>query len=116
MSIVWRYEHVGDMLWAYRHTFERLKADENARVRMFWSSEPLDLAGYRKEFVKALHRRITRKVQAVATRKMSSDYETRSRRDKYRLRDISRRIRVYQFETEEVRRRFGHLLSDQTEH
>lgn len=40
------------------------------------------------------------------------DYLTRLRRDYWRLIDIrQRRIRVYQFETPEVRRRFKHLLS-----
>lgn len=33
------------------------------------------------------------------------------RRDQQRLRDIHRRIRIYQFETETVRTRFSHLLS-----
>jgi hypothetical protein len=33
------------------------------------------------------------------------------RRDQQRLQDIHRRIRVYQFETEEVKTRFSHLLS-----
>jgi len=32
-------------------------------------------------------------------------------RDRQRLRDFHKRIRVYQFETEEVRKRFSHLLS-----
>jgi hypothetical protein len=32
-------------------------------------------------------------------------------RDRQRLREIGRRIRIYQFETEEVKKRFSHLLS-----
>lgn len=36
-------------------------------------------------------------------------------RDQQRLRDIANRVRVYQFETPECKRLFGHLLSDQWE-
>jgi hypothetical protein len=32
-------------------------------------------------------------------------------RDRARLREIRRRVRVYEFETPEMRKRFGHLLS-----
>lgn len=39
------------------------------------------------------------------------DQMARFYRDQQRLRNIHKRIRVYQFETEECRRRFGHLLS-----
>jgi hypothetical protein len=43
--------------------------------------------------------------------KCAADYQVRLRRDQSRLRDVARRVRVYQFETSEVRRRFGHLLA-----
>jgi hypothetical protein len=39
------------------------------------------------------------------------DFQNRLRRDQQRLKDIHNRIRVYQFETKEVQRRFSHLLS-----
>jgi hypothetical protein len=42
--------------------------------------------------------------------KCADDYQLRLRRDQSRLQDMARRVRVYQFETSEVRRRFGHLL------
>jgi hypothetical protein len=45
-------------------------------------------------------------------RKWDAMEQTRMVRDCYRVRDrVTRRVRVYQFETAEVRRRFGHLLS-----
>lgn len=44
-------------------------------------------------------------------RKDDLDYQIRLRRDKYRLQDIAKRVRVYQFETEECKSRFSHLLS-----
>lgn len=48
----------------------------------------------------------------IGWRKLDGEYQTRLRRDAYRVRDIVRdRVRVYQFETPEIRRRYGHLLS-----
>lgn len=45
------------------------------------------------------------------SRNWHEDQQWRWRRDQQRLLDIRRRVRVYQFETREVRRRFGHLLA-----
>ena len=48
----------------------------------------------------------------VPGRKHETDYQTRLARDCRAVRDIvTRRLRVYQFETAEVRERFGHLLA-----
>lgn len=44
-------------------------------------------------------------------RKQEYEHQIGLRRDKYRLQDIARRIRVYQFETKEVAKRFGHKLA-----
>jgi hypothetical protein len=44
-------------------------------------------------------------------RRGTSDYDSKLRRDFRRLQDIRRRIRVYQFETTEVRQRFGDRLA-----
>lgn len=49
-------------------------------------------------------------------RKLEYAFQADSVRDQYRLIDIrTRRIRVYQFETAEVRKRFSHLLSNRSE-
>ena len=48
-------------------------------------------------------------------RKWDNDYQVRLWRDSRRLQDIAKRIRVYQFETEEARSRFSHLLSSYTD-
>lgn len=46
-------------------------------------------------------------------RKRESEYESGAHRDQWRLRDKrERRIIIHQFETAEVRERFGHLISD----
>ncbi len=47
----------------------------------------------------------------VACRKQETDYQAGLIRDWLRLRDIRRRVRVYQFESAEVRDRFSHLLA-----
>lgn len=49
-------------------------------------------------------------------RKQEPDYLIRLRRDRNALLDIHRRIRVYQFETKEIRQRFGHLLASREDH
>lgn len=46
-----------------------------------------------------------------STRKRLDEYQVRLWRDASRLRDIRRRTRVYQFETQEIRERCSHLLS-----
>jgi hypothetical protein len=48
-------------------------------------------------------------------RKQASEYRLRLYRDSQRLKNIARRIRVYQFETKDVRQRFAHLLSSREE-
>jgi hypothetical protein len=50
-------------------------------------------------------------IQDCPSRKHSARYQTSMLRDKNRLEDIANRIRVYQFETPEISKRFGHLLS-----
>lgn len=48
-------------------------------------------------------------------RKFEPDYQVNLVRDKHLLADIKNRIRVYQFNTKEVRERFSHLLADRNE-
>lgn len=48
-------------------------------------------------------------------RKWDNDYQVRLWRDSRRLQDIAKRIRVYQFETEEARSRFSDRLSNRDE-
>lgn len=66
----------------------------------------------RRQFRNALQRRISGRAGAsVQGRKCDPEYQLRLWRDSRRLRDIAHRIRVYQFESDEARRRFSHLLS-----
>lgn len=44
-------------------------------------------------------------------RKWDNDYFVQAWRDSRKLRDIANRVRVYQFETQEAKMRFGHLLA-----
>ena len=115
MTAPWRYAHVGDYLAAVRRAHAAL--DAGKRIRMWWGDfDGEDRAGFRKEFVAALHRRITRKVEPDRRGRKDDDlYRMHARRDQQRLADIARRIRVYQFETDECRRRFGDRLSEREE-
>jgi len=115
MTAPWRYQHVGAYLAAVRRAHAALAAGK--RIRMWWGDwEGVDRAGFRKEFVAALHRRITRKVEPDPRgRKDSQEYRTGMLRDKYRLIDSARRIRIYEFETDDCRRRFGDRLATRDE-
>jgi hypothetical protein len=65
-----------------------------------------------------LHVAINRKagIPDIACRKQESDYQIAIARDCRRVHDkIRHRVRVYQFETAEIRARFGHLLSSRDE-
>jgi hypothetical protein len=44
-------------------------------------------------------------------RKWTDEYQMQQLRDSFRLAAIQQRVRIYQFETPEFRRRFGHLLA-----
>ena len=88
--------------------------EDSPRHRAFnhWDSR-LDRQAAQRRLSMLINVAINRKagIPDVACRKQESDYQTHLRRDQRRLQDIRRRIRHYQFETAEVRRRFGHLLS-----
>jgi hypothetical protein len=62
-----------------------------------------------------VNRAINRKagVPDARGRKQESDYQWALRRDANRVEDrLRRRVRIYQFETKDVRGRLGHLLSE----
>jgi hypothetical protein len=85
---------------------------QEGHIRVDWSGDSLDAAGFHREFVTALHSRINHKGQLPQNgRKFDQGYQTSLRRDCYRVRDMARRIRVYQLETPEMRARFGHKLA-----
>lgn len=68
----------------------------------------------REDFYRWFWRCLNEKINRQDTRQfrtMRPDYLISLRRDASRLRDIARRVRVYQFETQLCRERFGHLLA-----
>jgi hypothetical protein len=86
-------------------------ARDGGTVRIRWATE-YQGGAFIREFTAALHARINHKAGINPTgRKFTQDYQIGLRRDADRLRDIARRVRVYQFETPELTRRFGHKLS-----
>lgn len=111
MVTKWTYQHAGPMVEAYRKAFAHLRSP-GATIKMNWAATPIDMNGFRREFVEALHRRINLKQAPTPKwRKLSERSQVAMRRDKHRLEDMHRRIRVYQFETDECRRRFGDRLA-----
>ncbi len=63
------------------------------------------------QFREGIHERINEELNIPWTRKQKDSWQAAIVRDRHRLEDIRRRIRVYQFETPEMMRRFGHLLA-----
>ena len=107
---MWCYKNTKEIMSFYRSCFAAL--DRGQLVRIYWCNEPLDREGFKREFIKALHARINHKTPNIRPRKADSDYQISLMRDKYRLQDIHKRIRVYQFETKQITKKFGHLLAD----
>ena len=73
---------------------------------------------YRRRFYFYLETAINRKagISDCPGRKASREYQTMLYRDQRRVRDrVLNRVRVYQFETKEARKRFSHLLSSREE-
>src|ERR1700675_3984625 len=105
-----RYQYVHDYLTWVRKCLAITR--QGGLVRVYWSGDSLDAAGFQREFVTALHSRINSKGNLPQnSRKFGQEYQTSLRRDCYRVRDMARRIRVYQLETPEMRTRFGHKVA-----
>jgi hypothetical protein len=87
--------------------------DEGKKVQTSWSGKALNREEWRAEFVDVLNKRINMKAGAQPNwRKLNGTYQMWLMRDSQRLKDMKfRRIRVYQFETQEARIRFSDRLS-----
>lgn len=87
---------------------------EGRRVHFGYGEPPMDEHEFWRAFRRALHRRITG--QLPAWRRLDPAYQVALQRDANRIRDrVQHRVRIFQFETPELRRRFGHLLSSYDE-
>lgn len=76
----------------------------------------LTKAEWTAEFRRALDRRINLKVGPEPLwRNLDPDYQMRLYRDRGWLEEIGRGRRVYQFDTELMRQRFGHLLASRSD-
>jgi hypothetical protein len=82
-------------------------------VRTSWAGADLDAAAWRRNVRDALDRRINARGGLVQTgRKWEYLYQLELERDARAIQArLTRRVRVYQFGTPEIRKRFGHLLS-----
>jgi hypothetical protein len=121
---LWNYGHVsGYLRWA-KAAFALVNAGGQVSIRRW--DDPIGLDEFRRKFCEALNNRINLKGgrdlrnvlnhRGRRARKFDQDYETGFYRDQRRVRDIIlTRLRVYQFETREVRARFGHLLATHEE-
>ena len=84
------------------------------KVRTFWANPELGAADWQREKLTALDRRINLKGGIGGKgRRWDSDYQRHLRLDAYALADnLQRRVIVYQWRTDIMRKRFSNLLSD----
>jgi len=112
MKPLWEYDHVHEYLEWCKKAFTGLKADPNAYVKTNWAGPRLDFEGLRREFVKALNKRINLKSGLVETRKWDSDYQRHLYRDQRIINDAARRCRHGGSgpSTPELRKRFPQVV------
>ncbi len=105
------YPHCKDYLNICRAAF--YSTSRGQKIRLYWNSPELDAAGWKAEFMTALDKRITAKAGEPKGRKFDALYQTELERDCRAIRDrVTRRIRLYQVMTPELRKRFGHLVTN----
>lgn len=102
-----RYNYAGYMLRLYRRAFDVAKT--GGQVCLYWNDRPMDLDAWRAEFMRALNARINGPQPPF--RKLTDEWQIGIMRDWHRLANIAKRIRIYQFETAEMTKRFGHRLA-----
>lgn len=108
----WQYAHVSKMLRFYRWAFAETTAGRT--IQIDWAGQPLDAAGWRREFQRALDRRINLKAGPPPPwRKLDDLYQTNLERDCRAIRDNrQQRIALHWLGTPELRERFGHLIEE----
>ena len=111
----WTYQHVGTMLRFYRWAFAETAAGRTIALSRAgqYEGRGFDAEGWRRQFRRALDRRINLKAGPVpAWRKLGEIYQTELRRDADNIRrHHTHRLAIHQIMTPELRRRFGHLIS-----
>jgi hypothetical protein len=109
---VWRYDHVHEYLTFCRRAFAETAAGR--RIQLSWAGCPLDREGWRRSFRKALDQRINLKAgPEPCWRKLNPAYQIDLMRDCRAIRDhATTRLAVHQIMTPELRRRFGHIISE----
>jgi hypothetical protein len=107
----WTYRHVGAYL-AFRRLAETT-IERGGRVQESWAGHELDAAGWQRACATALDRRINLKAGPPPPwRKLDEAYQTALLRDARAIQDrLTRRVRLYQLGTPELRARFSHLLA-----
>jgi hypothetical protein len=114
----WRYEHVHEYLEICKKALAVTRA--GGLVRLRWNEEALDLAGWQREFRKALDRRINLKADQAAGgrpawRKLQPEYQRELRNDGRWINECARRgwrLRppMNRFGTPEMQARYGRVL------
>lgn len=96
---------------ALKEAIRTFKENPDATIPTgLWDDPTWSREDFQRWFWRCLNAKINRQ-DTRQYRTMRPDYLTSLRRDAYRLQDMARRVRVYQFETPLCRERFGHLLA-----
>lgn len=111
----WHYRDAGLILRFYRWAFAETAAGRLIALSREdqYIGRGFDAEGWRREFRRALDRRINLKAGSdPAWRKLDDLYQTELARDCRQIRDhATKRIAVHQIMTPELRRRFGHIIT-----
>jgi hypothetical protein len=108
----WQYRYVSEILAFYRRAREITEA--GGTIRLSWAGRDYDAEGWRRQFRVALDRRINLKAGPEPQwRKLGDLYQTELRRDADNIRrHHTQRLAIQQIMTPELRRRFGHLITE----
>jgi hypothetical protein len=111
------YPKVSSYVAAWKQVIQLAITSPDSLVKLDWCTV-IPAQEARRTFLTALDKRINHRagLDVSKGKKDCEEYSIQEYRDQQAIRDkLTKRIRVYRFETIEVQKRFAHLLDDRNE-
>jgi hypothetical protein len=111
------YPKVSSYVATWKQVIELAKTSPDSPVKLDWCAT-VTAQDARRTFLAALNKRINHRAGLAVARgkKDCEEYSIREYRDQQAIQDkLTKRIRIYRFETKEVQKRFSYLLDDRNE-
>jgi hypothetical protein len=111
------YPSVSSYVKAWKQVINLAITSPDSLVKLDWCTT-VTAQEARRTFLTALDRRINHRAGLDVTRgkKDCEEYSIQEYRDQQAIRDkLSKRIRIYRFETKEAQKRFAYLVDDRNE-